>query len=325
MNKILRIFLTIFLTLLIMGGQVNSALALNEDGGADADWWDVGAGSGCGQYVTSSVCGQSSYDTCSPVCLSDGRAAYNCHASQSSICSGTVYCGAENARCGGGYVPQPSQTCPAPGQAGTQQVCGQWTYDNCTVVERFSNGSPAKYSCFYSANSNCQGTIQCTAPAVYQPTPVTYVPPVVITPVVTNGGQVNTQSDTQTNRQTNTQTQSNNQTQSVVVNAAQGVPQVVTRTEIIRETPIAIQVAAVTCPAGTTRQVQGNQIVCVHSAAVVTVAGVKELPKTGLPLAVWAAAAFVPAGLKLRRFKRGLSNDLSSHPNYIWEDRSFKI
>ncbi len=56
----------------------------------------------------------------------------------------------------------------------------------------------------------------------------------------------------------------------------------------------------------------------------VQIMGVQLLPKTGLPMLAWAAAAFVPLGLKLRRFSRNNLEPVSSNPNYIWEDREFK-
>jgi hypothetical protein len=106
-------------------------------------------------------------------------------------------------------------------------------------------------------------------------------------------------------------------------------------TPVEQNTPIAIQVAKAECPAGTTKKsVVNNQIVCEMPAQqvttvetkqpVVTVAGVsetKELPKTGLPLLAWAAAAFLPAGLRLRRIGKGVKETFS--PSYIFESRQF--
>ncbi len=57
-----------------------------------------------------------------------------------------------------------------------------------------------------------------------------------------------------------------------------------------------------------------------------SVAGVQyvtALPKTGLPLFAWAAAAFLPAGFKMRRFSK-VKRDLENNPNYIWEERQFR-
>ena len=61
---------------------------------------------------------------------------------------------------------------------------------------------------------------------------------------------------------------------------------------------------------------------------LVEVAGVKtevkELPKTGLPLLAWTAAAFLPAGLRLRKFS-SLSGKEAETANFLWEERQFKI
>ncbi len=51
---------------------------------------------------------------------------------------------------------------------------------------------------------------------------------------------------------------------------------------------------------------------------------VKELPKTGLPLLAWAAGAFIPAGLGLKRFGKKLVEDMVDHPQFMWEERQFK-
>lgn len=51
-------------------------------------------------------------------------------------------------------------------------------------------------------------------------------------------------------------------------------------------------------------------------------AGVKQLPNTGLPLLAWAAAAFIPAGFGMRRFKK-VNKKLAEDPNYLWENRQY--
>ena len=51
---------------------------------------------------------------------------------------------------------------------------------------------------------------------------------------------------------------------------------------------------------------------------------VKELPKTGLPALAWAAAAFLPIGLKFRRFGRTAKFDSNISANYLWEVKRFK-
>ena len=52
-------------------------------------------------------------------------------------------------------------------------------------------------------------------------------------------------------------------------------------------------------------------------------ANVKQLPRTGLPLLAWAAAAFIPVGFRLRKLG-SLKKELEGDPNFIWEDRHFK-
>ncbi len=54
------------------------------------------------------------------------------------------------------------------------------------------------------------------------------------------------------------------------------------------------------------------------------VLGLQVLPKTGLPMLAWAAAAFVPLGLKMRRFAQwSTSTEDESQPHYIAEKRKF--
>ena len=70
-----------------------------------------------------------------------------------------------------------------------------------------------------------------------------------------------------------------------------------------------------------------TRVVTAQAAAPVQtqVAGVsttKELPKTGLPALAWAAAAFVPAGFRLKRF--GKSQQGFESASYLWEERQFK-
>lgn len=56
----------------------------------------------CDQFATSTVCGQPAYDTCIPGCDKDGKAIYNCYPSDPEgrkVCTGTIYCQAEDSRC----------------------------------------------------------------------------------------------------------------------------------------------------------------------------------------------------------------------------------
>lgn len=94
---------------------------------------------------------------------------------------------------------------------------------------------------------------------------------------------------------TNTNTNNNNNTNTLTVSVP--APQVITH-EVVR-------------------------LATVDQPRVVEVAGstiVKELPKTGLPLLAWTAAAFIPLGFKLRRFRK---TQETITPNFIWEDRQF--
>ncbi len=54
------------------------------------------------------------------------------------------------------------------------------------------------------------------------------------------------------------------------------------------------------------------------------IAAVRSLPKTGLPIAVWAVAAFIPAGLRIRKFSRNHRSDTKESAQYIWEVKQYK-
>ena len=58
------------------------------------------------------------------------------------------------------------------------------------------------------------------------------------------------------------------------------------------------------------------------SAPTYYYAGVKQLPNTGLPAIAWAAAAFIPAGFRLRKLG-SVKKDLENNPNYLWENRQY--
>lgn len=92
---------------------------------------------------------------------------------------------------------------------------------------------------------------------------------------------------------------------------------------------LSVRFATVDCPAGTNKKVKDNEIICevtVQPRVEVAAAKVevKELPKTGLPLLAWAAGAFIPAGLGLKRFGRGMAFDMEDNANYLWEERQYK-
>ncbi|MBI2018944.1 hypothetical protein HYS96_04565 [Candidatus Daviesbacteria bacterium] len=112
-------------------------------------------------------------------------------------------------------------------------------------------------------------------------------------------------------------------------------------TQQVGTQPTVVRFATVdaVCPAGSTRTVEGNVVTCtipapatfgnVGVARVITaqapvVQGVKELPKTGLPLLAWAALAFVPAGLKIRGFSK-VKMETAAKPHFLYEERQFKV
>jgi hypothetical protein len=57
-------------------------------------------------------------------------------------------------------------------------------------------------------------------------------------------------------------------------------------------------------------------------ATATSSANVKELPKTGLPIAAWSLGGLIPAGWGLLKFRKGNKETLDN-PNFIWEKRQF--
>lgn len=147
------------------------------------------------------------------------------------------------------------------------------------------------------------------------------------------------------------------QSQSVQVPPTQVIYQVIGRSgretvrEVIREVPAATRVVdeRVICPQGTTKIINGDSETCVapgvqsqpqpqpqqvvtaqmpvqqivyeQQPQVVTVSGdskVKELPKTGLPIAALGLGSLLPLGLRLRRYAK-VKDAVSA--NFIWEER----
>lgn len=235
----------------------------------------------CDQFVNTTTCGQPSYDTCSPACSLDGKAIYNCHASQNSNCQGTLLCESENNRC---------QASPAPSnceQFVTHTTCGQPSYDQCSPA--CTADGHAIYNCVASQRSDCRGTLFCdpennrcqaspapSASVAPTPTPSTSASP---SPVASSSSGSDSTSSAQGGQGGN-----------VTVNISQQSssspqPQV----------------------AGATAQIT-------------------ELPRTGLPLAAWAVAAFLPLGLRLRRFAKGVkeTTNLYTNPHYMSQKRIFK-
>jgi hypothetical protein len=106
------------------------------------------------------------------------------------------------------------------------------------------------------------------------------------------------------NSNTQTQTQTVNVPAPQVVQAGAPAPQVIQQPAPVQQ-PVPVQQQPVVQPVA---QVQSY---------------IKELPSTGLPLAVWAAAAFLPAGLKFRRFAKQNLESVSAQ--YLWEEKQFKV
>jgi hypothetical protein len=74
-------------------------------------------------------------------------------------------------------------------------------------------------------------------------------------------------------------------------------------------------------------QVQKQPVIVagVQTAQPASTTQIQELPKTGIPLLGWAAAAFLPAGFGLKRFNRGLKESNQTGPHYTWDKRRFKL
>lgn len=77
---------------------------------------------------------------------------------------------------------------------------------------------------------------------------------------------------------------------------------------------------------GGTREVRTVEYrnVGVGTSAPVYYAGVKQLPATGLPVLAWTALGLIPTGFGMRRFS-GVKKEAEKNPNYLWEDRQFKV
>ena len=98
----------------------------------------------------------------------------------------------------------------------------------------------------------------------------------------------------------------------------------------ITTNPVQTVTQTVTVPGGTTttreviREVARTGNVGVGTSAATTYYyATKELPKTGLPLLAYGAAAFIPVGFRFRRFGKA-KEDSSAKASFIWEDRQFK-
>lgn len=66
---------------------------------------------------------------------------------------------------------------------------------------------------------------------------------------------------------------------------------------------------------------QDTSVFCIQPQPLKSPTPVKELPNTGLPVAVWVLSALLlPAGLRLRKFANNKSQEDIS---YIWQNREF--
>lgn len=238
------------------------------------------------------------------------------------------------AECTGGVY---AENTPSAGHEGYSVYCSAADKPNASMT-------PAPY-CWVKTWDDCL-KIQGITPAPTYPTP-TYQTPVYTTPVYqtpayqtpASGGvdcavgsncnnlqaqqqqaqaQQSSNNNNNTNNLNNNNTNNNNNNSSSSSSAtaiAYGPTVTVTQTntmtrEIIREVPV-IQ---------TTQAASGTRNVNTQPRVVKTAgAQVKELPKTGLPIAGIALAGFVPLGLRLR--KVGVSSKQVYTPTYIQEQR----
>jgi len=121
-----------------------------------------------------------------------------------------------------------------------------------------------------------------------------------ITVIAGENANVNTLCQSQQQQQTQNNTQTNTQTQTATTGSSSS-----------------------SSSSNVTVNNPAPAVITTSATQVAGVTAVKELPKTGLPLLVWAAAAFLPAGYKLR--KLGSSGQiLDETANFIWEEREFK-
>ncbi len=124
------------------------------------------------------------------------------------------------------------------------------------------------------------------------------------------------------NYQTQSQSLTVNLPPATVVTTEKKVPVVQRHTrEVVREVPTTI-IREIDKPIYYQTPVQSApQPVVQYVPQVVTVSGatpVKELPKTGLPLASLVLGALIPAGLRLRKFG---ASEKNLNANFIWEER----
>lgn len=283
MSRIITFFSIIFLGLAYMAIAPQSKLAF-----ADA----------CDQYATNRICnGQAAYDTCSEVKYDGNRAYFECKASQNSNCTGKIYCSLHDRPFTGqnptNINPATNQPmAPTCGAVRKTTTCNQETYEGCT---KFYRGNEAYYRCVSPQNDQCVGEYRCQPKdksAQVTPTP---------TPAAQGQGPVYQCNGTLENR---------NGVQVCVAASAQSQSR--SDNTVGGSTAIAYGGSSNITLGGT-----GS------GGGAVRTAGVKELPKTGLPLLAWAGAAFLPLGFGLKRFNRGVK-ETTETPNFMWEERKFK-
>ncbi len=119
-----------------------------------------------------------------------------------------------------------------------------------------------------------------------------------------------------------------------------------TPTLTLTPTPL-ITGVTVNCPQGSVQTISGSTVICINInqsqtqtanggnggnatvnitgtvAGTTQIAGVKELPKTGLPLAAWAFTGLIPAGVGFKKFGGKKIEDLTETPTFIWQSREF--
>lgn len=296
----------------------------------------------CNTLVNSTTCGQPSYDTCVLHYEAGGRARYDCVASQNHLCVGSLYCGgsAPSNPAPSNPTPPPPAACPTQqGQAGTQMYCNGRVlgYDlNCTLDQSYPDGSPRHYSnCKSSVNPACQGDVTCPAPAA--PVTNTCTPTTSQENSCSNGQMcivnVTRNSDCTTfrstpNCQNSAQCGFGSPVPPIGGSVTPAAPINITNTNTSSSTSSSSNTnnnnITVSAPAAAAPVTFGSVGVGTSVPAPVYYAGVKQLPRTGLPLLAWAAAVFIPAGFRLRKLG-SIKKELDADPNFIFEDRKFKV
>ncbi len=120
---------------------------------------------------------------------------------------------------------------------------------------------------------------------------------------ITSVDQNQTQNNNQ--NQNNNQSQNNNNNQSTNVASAggsSGATSTITYTVPTKETVVT--------------QAAAPQVITQAQTPV------KELPKTGLPLAAWGLASLLPAGFGISKFRK--TNNPTDSPNSLWIKKQFR-